>query len=393
MRAHYLLYLIAISGLSIGWAKLRLWEPAEVVALDHESFLLSAVVSANMVRSEASLAPLETSKPLQHSIRAFAEANRDLGQSNLQSVFAHVEASLPQVHELSANLVYAKEEEQLIAELSKWSDLNHKEHSHYAVWIFRDQGKRRLGCLAMLARQLPNFELPMHADSSGAYFATCKLCDQGHGISLGNQGQNTLILTCPNCQKPYDIIATDSSGQWRRANQFFTGIRSEATSDDSRTMEQLMAIWKDVARKCRYQYDAKRISGGDSWESPIDTYRVGSGDCEDTSLLLVDMLIGHGFDARVALGRHDREGHAWAVVNLEGEQYILESTWEHVDRLSSPPSMNDVGLEYQPEYLFDREAIYFKNQSGWTCEYWADSKWTQVHHGLSGSTEVASLDG
>ena len=337
------------------------------------------------------LKPLATSKHLQESIRSFAETNTSLGENALHSVFSHVEKSLPQVHELSANLVYAKEKEQLIAELSKWKDLSYENHSHYAVWVFRDDSKRRLGCLAMLARQLPGFEVPMDANVSGAYYATCKLCGKGHGISLSNQGQNTLIITCPNCRKPYDIIASDSNGQWRRANQFFTGIRSETIQKGAEPMEQVMAIWKEVSNKCRYQYDAKRISGSDSWESPIDTYRVGSGDCEDTSLLLVDLLTGYGLDARVALGKHGGEGHAWCVVNIDGQQYILESTRQNVDKLAEPPSMDDIGLEYQPDYLFDREAIYFKSQSGWTCNYWSEQNWTRVDHGERNAVNVASL--
>ncbi len=390
MRTRYLFYILAITGLSVALAKFEEFETAYTLSLDNAHFLEAAVASANLKRDSDQLRPLQTSQSLQDSIKDFLETQDMVTPAELKYIFGHIGQTLPQVHELSANLVFARNPESLMSELNRWEDLAYANHSHYAAWAFHDRKNRRLGCVAVLARELPTLELPLKAEGSGAFFTTCRLCNEGHGIKLAERAQNTLIVTCPRCDKAYDLIASDSHGQWRRATQFFTGLRSTKVEASMTPMEQVMTIWQDVASKCRYQLDAKRISGGDSWESPEETYRVGSGDCEDTSLLLVDMLTAHGFEARVALGQHRDGGHAWCVLKLGDDQYILESTWQDIAELKVPPSMDELGLDYHPQFLFDREAIYFPQREGWTCNYWSERNWQRILCLDQGSVKIAS---
>ena len=53
MRAHHLFYLAAVTGLSVALATLQRWEPEAAASLDPDDFLLNAVLSANLIGSQA----------------------------------------------------------------------------------------------------------------------------------------------------------------------------------------------------------------------------------------------------------------------------------------------------------------------------------------------------
>jgi len=379
MSAKLALYFLTIVALAGGLKLLSaLQTPIEPNPVEPSAFLASALKAANDSRSRAKMPPLQASAELQQCLRDFAMKGRV--QHGLNGVFPVVEAALPQIQELSVNLVTERSQEDVIAALAKWPDLTYPQHTHYGAWVFQDPNTRQVSCLAVTARELPPLHLPFDPVHQDAFFEQCHWCDKGYRISFAEQNQNTLIVTCPHCKKAYDLIATDSSGQWRRATQFFKQLKAETTKPEMSPKEQVMAIWKEVAAKCRYQLDAQRINGADSWCTPDETYAAGSGDCEDTSLLLVDLLTSQGFDAKVALGTHEGEGHAWVVVNIEGVDHLLESTWRKVDHLKEPPTVDAAGLAYDPDYLFDRSALYFSKFEGWTGDYRSEKTWTRVDY-------------
>jgi len=118
----------------------------------------------------------------------------------------------------------------------------------------------------------------------------------------------------------------------------------------------------------------------DFWQMASETLRTlrlnrkkanerGVGDCEDTSVLLVDLFLEKGWKAYEVLGRVYREdkllgGHGWPIVQDEnGDFRLVESTldepkkwpdgYPHVD-----PSKNDwkVGdLTYHGDIKFNRK--------------------------------------
>lgn len=379
-----LAYALIIAVLACAIAALRFLEPGSGDPPDNGQFFTVALQSANERRQENHLSPLKGEVSLQQMLQSFVESGK-LDSLKLNGIFSFVERQAPQVHEVAANLVFAGDETQLLERLNEWADLQMGDYSHFATWIYRQPGKRGVGCLALVAEELPPLSLPTKPSGHPTYYSQCRFCENGHGVSFGSQEKSTLIVSCPHCDSEYNLIATDSEGNWRRANQFFAGMHSPVVTSDMSEMEQVLAIWKDVASKCRYRMDAERILGGDSWEDPRRTYRVGSGDCEDTSILLADMLITEGFDARVALGDHEGIGHAWCVVRLGGKDYLLESTWKNIDSLDEPPLLDDVGIDYAPSFLFDRDGIYFRRLEGWTGDYWSRSNWRQVSYPAEGT--------
>ena len=130
----------------------------------------------------------------------------------------------------------------------------------------------------------------------------------------------TVSLECPNCHRPYAMLAVDTKGRYHYVNEYLTGYCPPAhfPAGISRLNEMLL-IWNSVVRGMRYVPDsADGNEDNDAWQTAAETQQLGTGDCEDSSILLADWLIARGFEARVALGHYaERGGHAWVIVRLE----------------------------------------------------------------------------
>jgi predicted transglutaminase-like cysteine proteinase len=149
-------------------------------------------------------------------------------------------------------------------------------------------------------------------------------------------------------------------------------------------------IWSEIREKCDYEYDG---SSGmhlneERWQTPGETYAMGRGDCEDTSILLADALISAGYPAKVAIGRNSKVGeHAWCVVKVEGEQYLLETTGGKPSS-KELPRVAEVGEHYVPRQLFDRDSVYFRKGEGRISDYWSEMGWDRIVFGEGGGQGV-----
>ena len=102
------------------------------------------------------------------------------------------------------------------------------------------------------------------------------------------------------------------------------------------------ALYNWVCQNIDYRRDV-----GEFWQTPSETLR-GSGDCEDTSILLTSLIRAGGSPAHVALGNLQGLGHAW-VVNEKGE--TLEATYTEARHVPDPE-------DYCPYVYFnDQEVI------------------------------------
>jgi transglutaminase-like putative cysteine protease len=117
------------------------------------------------------------------------------------------------------------------------------------------------------------------------------------------------------------------------------------------------------------------------WKTPAETWAEASGDCEDTAILLADVLIESGFEARVAIGWNGNIGqHAWVVVKAGERQYLLETTLQKEIGREDLAEVSAAAPFYQPEQLFDRERIYFSTTrpERFTKDYFANEVWKPV---------------
>jgi hypothetical protein len=85
--------------------------------------------------------------------------------------------------------------------------------------------------------------------------------------------------------------------------------------------------------------------------------------------MLADWLSTLGHDARVALGKHENEGHAWVILFSEGRQLILEATQKNgVQQIIYYPLASTLP-EYHPMYMFNRNYFWTNTGSMYTTQY------------------------
>jgi hypothetical protein len=101
----------------------------------------------------------------------------------------------------------------------------------------------------------------------------------------------------------------------------------------------------------RFEYKAD-VQGADYWQSPSETERLGTGDCDDKAIWLYSKLIKEGIDnIRLVLGNYksgDISVHMWVNWYQDGQVFILDPTIDNGIR-SSFEYWTDY---YQPFYSF-----------------------------------------
>ena len=114
------------------------------------------------------------------------------------------------------------------------------------------------------------------------------------------------------------------------------------------------------ARSFRYAEDRT----GDYWQSPEETDRKHSGDCEDKAVWLYAQLKYNGYsDVRLVIGKYrsfDRKYHVWVLcTDASGASYLLDPAAQK--RVCAVGHFSP-GF-YQPVYSFDGQNRYLYKAS------------------------------
>lgn len=133
-----------------------------------------------------------------------------------------------------------------------------------------------------------------------------------------------------------------------------------------------------VSERMRYQLDEQQFPGRDEvWLTTLQAWSRAKGDCEDHAIPLADWLIELGLDARVVLGTHRREGHAWVVVFKDGQEYLLEATDKAKVKKWSAYPLAKLLPHYHPQMMFNREVLWVNTGSPLTVSY-SGPQWQPV---------------
>ena len=122
-----------------------------------------------------------------------------------------------------------------------------------------------------------------------------------------------------NDPEKINLFAKGTDGKKHPSNAYLLGF---APFQTQKYWVPLLA----VSLRVRYMTDAIIKYDDDVWQTSVETYKRMWGDCEDHAILLADWMIKLGYDARVAVGTVNGQGHAWVVLFKDGKEYLLEAT-------------------------------------------------------------------
>ncbi len=365
-------------GHSMRWWKTGLSAEASLGMAD--DLTVDALAEVDVLRQVRNVPPLQEDRTAAKWLRKTLTAEPLMA---MEDVLDKMKEVFPQYLESYAFNSRHTTVDGLLDRVRSWTRLEKGSLSHIAISV-QPLG-RALGwqLCVVTGTKAPDFAPEkLRVGGPSTFYNWCSLCNKGQLCEIPTQSRS-LSLECPHCHQIYAILASDIHGQFHYVNEFLTGYAPPAYFGKKQgRLYELIAIWQTVARECRYILDDENASN-DAWQTALETQSFGHGDCEDSSILLADWLIARGFEARVALGRFaERGGHAWVVVRLEGEDYLLEST-EGASYATRPPLLAETGARYVPEVLFDRDAYYSRPSPKrlWNNDYWSDKTWVRVTPG------------
>ena len=82
-----------------------------------------------------------------------------------------------------------------------------------------------------------------------------------------------------------------------------------------------------VANHIQYKNDSEAHGVSDYWQLPRETLKLGTGDCEDFSLLLCSLYRAAGYSpdqVYVVLGEKFEDWHAWLKIKVDDDWYYLD---------------------------------------------------------------------
>jgi hypothetical protein len=292
-----------------------------------------------------------------------------------------VRQTWPQYQDVRVLRTYSLFEDEVLERINEWAEDGGGELSHLSVALKPGWGGIGTGVTVVAGTRLPVLSAEALADAQQSrFYTTCLLCRKGQPCQISREAR-MFQLRCQHCLKVYGSMAADTQGKYHAVNEFLTGyMPPNSILPGASKVAELMAIWQASTQMCRYLTDGRQ-DDAEAWQFPEETATLRQGDCEDSALLLTDWLLAREFQARVVIGAYEtkRTAHAWVVVRLEGNDFLLEST-EVPFGLQRPPLVRELGARYVPELLFDRHAIYApRNPTGAPRgDYWGEAAWERV---------------
>jgi len=380
--------LVAVAALLIGLQKtgrvdvLAVFSPLpEIDEPFQRGFRSDVMANINGVREPLGPERVRGDDALQAFVNEFVAQHPDPENLSLEVVFNTVQERFPGAQYLAANLVTASGRENLVSRISGWNAVANPDFNVVNTAVF--ESKHGIGALSLLSRRIPLFSLKEVNQDGGRFYNKCPHCGEVHALEL-NKNSRTIILSCPYCDLPFDVLASDTADTIRRATDFFEGFDLERGNPALALMseeERILNIWRKVADQCEYQLDQEFGDVREVWKRPSETWTEKAGDCEDTAILLADALITAGFEARVAIGWNGNIGqHAWVAVKTKSGEYILESTLQKDLGVDDLAGVDMASAFYQPEQLFDQDHLYYTTarQEDFTKDYFSDSLWKLI---------------
>jgi hypothetical protein len=356
----------------------------ELITHEHDFFKpaetesqLAAIVQSN--RHEVGQKMLQTDPELHNWLAQRLE--KEGGRVNLQTLANEIQDSCPRYLKLSSTALQSATLKGLSDQVAQWHEVQDEDFTHLTAVARTRSAGLGFECVMFAGQRLGDLVPELIGHGRDQFFSVCPLCGHGQtGLVLARK--RTVFLECPDCHRTYAVIAVDLHGTFHFVSSYLKSYAPVAHFPKNLTrVQEMLRIWDEVIHTVDYLPDsADGIEDNDAWQFAEETQKLGTGDCEDSSIYLADWLISRGFEVRVAVGHYGEVGgHAWVMCRVDGNVYLLEATNSHAN-VSHPPLASEVGARYVPEAMFDRESLYVKRfpSQPWNGDYWSPRQWVRV---------------
>ncbi len=332
--------------------------------------------SVNADRGQEGYLPLKHDARLEQWLRSSGSA---ISCKNLKTVLA--QAKLPDFAAIRASGATGDSLRGILKGfLEKMSSPASAGDDGYAMLIRELPGAQH-EVILVTGETRPELTLTTLGDTStGSFVSQCAHCSRRSAYQ-NERSSSTLIFTCPGCGLCSRLLGRDTKGRYHDAPAFLIPSAGPAVPPGTHPLDAMILIWQEAVRRCHYVEDSPGDeSPADFWQTPRQTLQKGTGDCEDSALLVTDWMLGNGIPARMALGTMAGGGHAWCIVRVDRTDFLLESTNRNPDLDNLPVVNPDDG--YVPSALFDRDALYVRAQPSkpFDGDYWSEEKWIRLPH-------------
>lgn len=202
--------------------------------------------------------------------------------------------------------------------------------------------------------------------ASGGYFS------DDFSVSVADDESKEVELAA-SCGDSADSETFSVRAAFGRASFNSQNARLYVTPDDplvlatlaNITSSDLVPDWMEirdwVSKNVDYAFDSDVHGAVEYWQFPNETLALGTGDCEDFSILLCSLLRANGWDeneAYVVIGAKDGQYHGWLQldVDLIGWQSIEPQAGAWNTLVGDSLSLSG----YAAEYMFND--VYFETQ-------------------------------
>jgi hypothetical protein len=313
------------------------------------------------------------------------------GAGAIEEVLQQAQMAQPHYLKIAAYAARSTSVDGLLEQIEGWEEQTDSSFTHQAIVARARPARMGYECVILAGQRLEDFVPEAMRPGHDLFFSKCPLCGKGQPCNIPHR-HRSVSLECPHCHRTFAMIAPDTKGRFHYMSDYLTGYAPPAhfPAGISR-YDEMVLIWRNVIGTIRYVPDSPDGSDEiDVWQFALETEMLGTGDCEDSAILLADWLGARGFEVRVALGRFaELGGHAWVVVRLGGKTYLLEATSPHADTVT-PPLSEDVGSRYVPETVLDRDGFNVRRQPDdpWDGDYFTPAKWIHIKTPRSAAGEA-----
>jgi predicted transglutaminase-like cysteine proteinase len=108
-------------------------------------------------------------------------------------------------------------------------------------------------------------------------------------------------------------------------------LATSLVEPDKTTYENLMILYHFVRDNIKYADDGEMWGIMDYWQTPTETLRLGTGDCEDQAILLLSLIKAYNasLDGWLFCVSNRQVGHVALVVNFGGNITILDTVMDY----------------------------------------------------------------